>query len=239
MNKIYSDFTNQYMKQSLWFIHIALCVLIICMIVGIPYGIWIISPLLALSLICGYMSYLYQSRIDDSYEEVKSEKPEKRFTNDYISLKDGSTVYFVDPMGGKQYMVRNRGKSVFTLYNQKNFPVISIDKNPFSAAPFTIRNHKHKLVAVYMEGDASSPYIFNGKIIIKDESFTIKPIHLHHFCFESGSQERIAYVQKGWMPMLWQKRFPINSPTVTFQDGVDVNSREILLLVIGYIFLQK
>ncbi|MET3695968.1 hypothetical protein SAMN05877753_102499 [Bacillus oleivorans] len=238
MNEIYMDITNQYIKQSLRFMHIALLVLLICIRWDIPHAIWIISPLVTFSLISGYMSYLYNIRTNDTIAE-KDERAERIKTNDYISLKDGISVYFVDPVGRKEYTVRNRGKSIFTLYNQRNFPVCTIQKSPLSASPFIIRNHKQKLIAAYIEGSTPSHLIFNGKIIIKDESFTIKQIHLHHFCLESESRERIAYVQKGWMPTLWQKRFPANAPTITFKDDTDMERREILLLVIGYIFLQK
>ncbi|HWO76673.1 MAG TPA: hypothetical protein VNM69_12360 [Bacillus sp. (in: firmicutes)] len=238
MNEIYADITNQYMKQSLWLMHLSLFVVMICIIWDIPYGIWIISPLFVLSLISGYMSYVYRNRTFDTTSE-KRDHSANSVTNDFVILKDGTTVYFMDPTGRKHYTVRNRGKSVFTLYNQRNFPVCSIEKSLFSSSPFTIRNHKHKLIAVYMEGDTASFFAYNGKVILKDESFSIKSIHLHHFCFESESRERIAFVQKGWMPILWQKRFPANAPTITFKEDADIERREILLLVIGYILLQK
>lgn len=237
MREIYSSFSTNYFKQSLWFTHIALFVIVISLLWNIPFALWILAPIVIICLLSAVKYLIYEQK--NTAEAVNTEANTGTLLNDFIVLNEGTSVYLFTPSGEKNYEIRNRGKNVISFYNKNQIPIYSLNKETKGSSLISISNDKSQQVAVYKEDDKKSWIHFNGKLIVHEETFMIEKKHHNRFVLKKETGEAVVTVQKGWMPTQWQKRFPLNSPTITFELRTSPKNKEVLLFMIGYIFLQK
>ncbi|GAA0320498.1 hypothetical protein GCM10008967_08820 [Bacillus carboniphilus] len=242
MKDIYIDFSNQYIKQSLWAAHIAVFLLIASILLKVPHTHWISTPFFVISLLSTlkYFGYMKKTLLveDSSIGAKKSSEGKGIQEDDFVALQEGQEVFFVNPNGIKSYVVRNRGKSIFTLYDEKNFPIYTITASSASKSILSIRNQNQALKAAFYETEQKTWSISNGKLVTKGETFKLSKRHHESFVFLSENDSEIVGAQRGWMPTQWQKSFPSNAPIITFSGDAKTDSRELLLITIGYLLLQ-
>lgn len=240
MKQITEGFVKGYINQSLWSIHVAFFILLVCLLFSIPYGHWIIIPFLLISIVSYFHLRFYTKKWNDEIKRSHTTDKKGHFKgDDVIVIQQKDTIHFLNPNGPKIGSVKKTGRNGYCFYNEAEFPLFFARKKAGHKLLLTIQNHHQQQHAVYDESERQSVFYHSGKLCFQNQTLSIKRKHHHAFSFLSENGLEVATIEKGWMPTEWQKRFSANAPVVQFHSSINEDQKKIFMLLVGIFMLQS